>query len=76
MFNVMGLNSGSSFDGIDGYPTRSRFIAGTSYDRPEAVTSQGLPLLFQETINTLRLAEAVHVLHAAQKSQSLALNSH
>ena len=45
---AIGLNSGSSFDGIDvvlveitagpdGYPTRPRFIAGKSYDWPEAV---------------------------------------
>jgi anhydro-N-acetylmuramic acid kinase len=50
MVKVMGLNSGSSFDGIDvvlveidtgpdGYPLRPRFIAGRSYDWPEAVAS-------------------------------------
>jgi anhydro-N-acetylmuramic acid kinase len=45
---VIGLNSGSSFDGIDvvlveinngpdGYPSRPKFIMGRSYDWPEAV---------------------------------------
>ena len=45
---VMGLNSGSSFDGIDvvlieitdgpdGYPARPKFIAGNSYDWPKPV---------------------------------------
>jgi anhydro-N-acetylmuramic acid kinase len=45
---VIGLNSGSSFDGIDvvlveildgedGYPARPRFILGKSYDWPQAV---------------------------------------
>ena len=45
---VIGLNSGSSFDGIDvvlvdiengpdGYPARPKFIAGKAYDWPQAV---------------------------------------
>lgn len=45
---VIGLNSGSSFDGIDvvlveinngpdGYPARPKFIMGRSYDWPPAV---------------------------------------
>ena len=45
---VMGLNSGSSFDGVDvvlieiangpdGYPVRPKFIAGNSYDWPKPV---------------------------------------
>jgi len=45
---VMGLNSGSPFDGIDvvlveiadgpdGHPARPKFIAGNSYDWPGAV---------------------------------------
>ena len=50
---VIGLNSGSSFDGIDavvveldlapdGNPRRPRFVAGRSYDWPEAVASDVL----------------------------------
>lgn len=45
---IMGMNSGSSFDGIDvvlaetemdadGFPKAPRFIAGGSYDWPEEV---------------------------------------
>jgi anhydro-N-acetylmuramic acid kinase len=48
MVKAIGLNSGSSFDGIDvvlvdikngldGYPARPTFIAGKSYDWPDAV---------------------------------------
>ena len=48
MVRVIGLNSGSSFDGIDvvlveigngpdGYPARPKFIMGKSYDWPQAV---------------------------------------
>ncbi len=48
MVKVIGLNSGSSFDGIDvvlveiengadGYPRRPTFITGKSYDWPDAV---------------------------------------
>jgi anhydro-N-acetylmuramic acid kinase len=48
MVKVIGLNSGSSFDGIDvvlveiengadGYPARPTFIKGNSYDWPDAV---------------------------------------
>ncbi len=53
MVRVIGLNSGSSFDGIDvvlvdiengpdGYPARPKFIAGNSYDWPDAVAEQVL----------------------------------
>jgi len=48
MVKVIGLNSGSSFDGIDvvlveitngpdGYPVRPKFITGSTYDWPDAV---------------------------------------
>jgi len=48
MTRVIGLNSGSSFDGVDvvlveidngpdGYPARPKFIMGSSYDWPQAV---------------------------------------
>jgi anhydro-N-acetylmuramic acid kinase len=48
---VLGLNSGSSFDGVDavvieitngpdGYPERPRFVDGHSYDWPEPVAEQ------------------------------------
>jgi anhydro-N-acetylmuramic acid kinase len=51
MVLVLGLNSGSSFDGVDavvveitdgpdGYPDRPRFIEGHSYDWPPAVAEQ------------------------------------
>lgn len=50
---ALGLNSGSSFDGIDvvlveindgpdGYPVRPRFIAGNSYPWPDAVAEKVL----------------------------------
>ena len=50
---VMGLNSGSSFDGLDavlidvgiaadGHPGRPRFIGGLSYDWPPAVAERVL----------------------------------
>ncbi len=53
MVKVIGLNSGSSFDGIDvvlveiengadGYPKRPTFIAGNSYDWPKAVADMVL----------------------------------
>jgi anhydro-N-acetylmuramic acid kinase len=53
MVKVIGLNSGSSFDGIDvvlieiengpdGYPKRPVFVAGNSYDWPDAVAEQVL----------------------------------
>jgi anhydro-N-acetylmuramic acid kinase len=65
MVKVIGLNSGSSFDGIDvvlveiengpdGYPMRPRFIAGNSYDWPDAV---GEPVLksFENKISIFEL---------------------
>ena len=52
---VIGMNSGSSFDGIDavlfeitlgadGQPTRPRFIDGLAYDWPPEVEASILPL--------------------------------
>jgi anhydro-N-acetylmuramic acid kinase len=48
MAKVIGLNSGSSFDGVDvvlveidngpdGYPARPKFVTGNSYDWPAPV---------------------------------------
>lgn len=53
MAHVIGINSGSSFDGVDavvitteigpdGHPTRPHFVAGRSYDWPEAVAERVL----------------------------------
>ena len=53
MVKVIGLNSGSSFDGVDvvlveiengadGYPMRPKFIAGNSYDWPKPVADMVL----------------------------------
>jgi anhydro-N-acetylmuramic acid kinase len=53
MVKVIGLNSGSSFDGVDvvlveiengadGYPARPKFIAGNSYDWPGPVADMVL----------------------------------
>jgi anhydro-N-acetylmuramic acid kinase len=61
MVKVIGLNSGSSFDGIDvvlveiengadGYPVRPRFIAGNSYDWPKPVADMVL-LAFENQIS-------------------------
>ncbi len=55
MTHVIGMNSGSSFDGIDavlfeielgddGQPTRPRFIDGLAYDWPKEVEAAILPL--------------------------------
>ena len=56
---AIGLNSGSSFDGIDatlveielggdGHPTRPRFLAGTTRDWPASVASQVLKAFANE----------------------------
>ncbi|MFV0452421.1 MAG: anhydro-N-acetylmuramic acid kinase [Propioniciclava sp.] len=53
MATVIGINSGSSFDGVDavvfeielgedGHPTKPKFIAGKSYDWPEEVAGRVL----------------------------------
>jgi anhydro-N-acetylmuramic acid kinase len=53
MVKVIGLNSGSSFDGVDvvlveivngadGYPARPKFIAGNTYDWPKPVAEMVL----------------------------------
>mgnify|MGYP006281705275 FL=1 len=65
MVLAIGLNSGSSFDGIDvvlieitngqdGYPTRPKFIAGQSFDWPKSVAEMVLKS-FENNISIFEL---------------------
>jgi anhydro-N-acetylmuramic acid kinase len=65
MVKVIGLNSGSSFDGIDvvlveiengadGYPARPKFIMGNSYDWPDSV-AQPVLRSFENKISLFEL---------------------
>ena len=65
MVKVIGLNSGSSFDGVDvvlveiengadGYPMRPKFIAGNSYDWPKPVADMVLKA-FENKISLFEL---------------------
>lgn len=65
---IIGMNSGSSFDGIDvvlaeigtaedGHPSRPKFIDGIAYDWPEDVKK----LVFKAVDNELSIFELTHL---------------
>ena len=80
---VLGLNSGSSFDGVDavvveitngadGYPARPRFVGGNSYPWPDAVAEQVLRA-FDNTLSVFELCRLNYVAGAvyAESARSL-----
>lgn len=80
---VLGLNSGSSFDGIDavlveiengadGYPARPKFIAGNSYAWPDAVAEKVLRA-FDNTLSLFELCRLNYLAGAVYAESARAL---
>ena len=80
---VLGLNSGSSFDGIevvlceigtaeDGYPSRPVFKAGKSFDWPEAVASRVLKS-FENKVSIFELCRLNYLAGAVYAASARAL---
>lgn len=80
---VLGLNSGSSFDGIDvvlcdittaadGYPSRPLFKAGKSFDWPEAVASRVLKS-FENEVSIFELCRLNYLAGAAYAASARAM---
>src|SRR5438093_4015688 len=80
---VIGMNSGSSFDGIDavlveidlapdGQPAPPRFIDGLAYDWPKAVEAQILPL-FEGNATVFELTRINYVAGAVYAKAAQAL---
>ncbi|KIX01280.1 uncharacterized protein Z518_09005 [Rhinocladiella mackenziei CBS 650.93] len=78
---ILGLNSGSSFDGIDavlctidiaadGHPTRPKFVDGVSVDWPEELQ----PLVLRAFANDLSIFELCRVNYAAGAAFAEATN--